>query len=79
MPDHRDELTLVGQKVVELAHDLANHLNSIVLQASCLLLKAEGKTKEELNQIRQEGLQAAALIAPLQQIGLEMRQHEPKA
>ena len=62
-----------GQKIVELAHDLANHLNRIVLQASCMLLKADEETKEDIEIIRQEGIKAAALVRPLQQIGKEIQ------
>ena len=67
------DLVATGQKILDLVHDLANHLNHIVLQASCLLLKADENVKDEIEVIRQEGIQAAALVQPLQQIGNEIQ------
>jgi hypothetical protein len=63
------ELTGSGQKIVELVHDLSNHLNRIVLQASCLQLTADEKLRNDVEVIRQEGIQAAALAGAIQQIG----------
>ncbi len=73
MPGKPKDFMLAGQKIVDLAHDLSNHLNSIVLQASCLLLKVEEKAKPEVELIRQEGIQAAALLRDLQNIGHGIR------
>ncbi|HMF17413.1 MAG TPA: hypothetical protein VKE98_09415 [Gemmataceae bacterium] len=73
MPDHQAELTASGQKIVELVHDLSNHLNRMVLQASCLQLEADEKLREDIEVIRQEGIQAAALAGAIQQIGNKLR------
>jgi hypothetical protein len=73
MSDHQSELTASGQKIVELVHDLANHLNRMVLQASCLQLKADEKIREDIEVIRQEGIQAAALAGAIRQIGDRLR------
>ena len=73
MSENSGDLVEAGQKILDLVHDLANHLNHIVLQASCLLLKADEKMKDDIEVIRQEGIQAAALVRPLQQIGQEIQ------
>jgi hypothetical protein len=73
MADVSQGLAATAQKVLDLGHDLANHLNRIVLQASCLLIHAEEKQKKDIEVIRQEGIRAAALVASLQQIGQEIR------
>jgi hypothetical protein len=48
-----------------VVHDLANHLNSMVLQASCLLLKVEENVKPDIERIRREGIHAAGLLRSL--------------
>lgn len=73
MPDHQAELTASGAKIVELVHDLSNHLNRMVLQASCLQLTADEKLRDDIEAIRQEGIQAAALAGAIQQIGNKLR------
>jgi len=75
MSENSGNLVGAGQRILDLVHDLANHLNHIVLQASCLLLKADEKVREEIEVIRKEGIQAAALVRPLQQIGQEIQSH----
>lgn len=75
MAESSGDLVATGQKILDLVHDLANHLNHIVLQASCLLLKVDEKVRDELEVIRHEGIQAAALMRPLQQIGQEIQSH----
>jgi signal transduction histidine kinase len=67
------DLVLAGQAVAGLAHDFANHLNTMVLQASCLQLKADEALREELALIRREGARAAGLLRPLQKISEERR------
>jgi len=73
MAETPGDLVATGQKILDLVHDLANHLNHIVLQASCLLLKADEKMKNNNEGIRKEGIQATALVRPLQQIGKEIQ------
>jgi hypothetical protein len=75
MAEDSGDLVGAGQKILDLVHDLANHLNHIVLQASCVLLKADENIKAEIEVIRQEGIQAAALVRTLQQIGQEIQSH----
>jgi hypothetical protein len=74
MPDNQADLIATGQKIVELVHDLSNHLNRMVLQASCLQLKAGEKLREEIEVIRQEGIQASALVGAIQQIGNKLKE-----
>ena len=73
MPENSGNLTEAGQKILDLVHQLANHLNNIVLKASCLQLKADEQFKAEIEEIRQQGIQAAGLVLPLQQIGKEIQ------
>lgn len=73
MPENSTDLIKAGQKILDLVHDLANHLNQIVLQASCLQLKADEKLKNEIELIRQKGIKAAALVPPLQQIAKDIQ------
>jgi hypothetical protein len=68
------DLILAGQAAIGLTHDLANHLNSMVLQASCIQMKVSQRLREELGLIRQQGAEAAALLRPLQHISKERRQ-----
>jgi hypothetical protein len=65
----RDELAalaLVGEAMSSLAHDLNNHLNSMVLQAAALQIRAGEPLREDLAVIRREGIRAASLMRPLQ-------------
>jgi hypothetical protein len=58
-----------GETIIELVHDLSNHLNGMVLQAACLQLKVAEEHRVELGQIRNEGVQAAMLLRSLQELG----------
>jgi hypothetical protein len=72
MPENSN-LVEAGQKILDLAHELANHLNNIVLKASCLQLKADEQLKADIEEIRQQGIQAAGLVRPLQQIANDIQ------
>jgi hypothetical protein len=63
-----DDLVTVGEAMVGLTHTLNNSLNTMVLQASTLQMRAPPSLSADLGVIRREGVQAAARLRPLQQV-----------
>jgi hypothetical protein len=57
-----------------LTHTLNNSLNTMLLQASTLQLRADKSLREDIGVIRREGAQAAAWLRPLQQVRESRRQ-----
>jgi len=66
---HREsaDLVLVSDALGGIVHDLNNSLNSMMLQASLVQLKAAESLREDIAVIRHEGGQAAERLAVLQQ------------
>ena len=62
------ELIILGEAAGGLVHALNNHLNSMMLQAACVELKAGVAVREAVEAIRQEGARASARLRPVQSI-----------
>ncbi len=60
------ELVTAGEAVGGLVHAVNNHLNSMLMQAMVLQLRAEGEVASRLAAICQEGKLAAARLRPVQ-------------
>jgi signal transduction histidine kinase len=69
-----DDLLTVGEAMAGLTHTLNNSLNTMLLQASTLQLRADKSLREDIGVIRREGGQAAARLRPLQQVRESRRQ-----
>jgi len=65
---------LIGQAFLGLAHELNNALHSMMLQTSVVQMRVDEQTRQELETIRQQGAQAAALVRTLQQAVQEQRE-----
>jgi hypothetical protein len=63
-----EELATAGDAMTGLVHRLNNTLNSMVLQAAVVQLKAPEPLHEAIAPIRREGAQAAALLRPFQHL-----------
>jgi hypothetical protein len=61
------DLATLGEAMAHVAHAVGNHLNSMLLQAAVVQMHVEQARREELAQLRREGVQAAARLRPLQQ------------
>jgi signal transduction histidine kinase len=68
------DLVLLGEAGAGLIHELNNCLNGILLQASIVETRVPPGLREEIDVIRRQGRQAAALLRPLQQARQERRQ-----
>jgi signal transduction histidine kinase len=67
------DLILLGEAVSGLTHELNNCLNSILLQASVLQLRASSDLRDDVAVIRHHGRLAASLMRPLQQARQKQR------
>jgi signal transduction histidine kinase len=72
--DEAADLLLLGEAASGLTHEINNCLNSILLQASVVQMRASPELREELSTIRHHGRQAAALLHPLQQARQRQRE-----
>jgi hypothetical protein len=61
------EAVAVGDAVLGMTHDLNNHLNTMVLQASVVQIQVDDELREELAVIRREGNAIAARLRLLQE------------
>jgi hypothetical protein len=68
-----DDVALLGDAALMLAHDLNDVLNTMILQASLVQMKVDAQRREELGVIRQQGRRAAWLLLPLQQTWQQRR------
>jgi hypothetical protein len=68
-----DDVALLGDAALMLAHDLNDVLNTMILQASLVQMKVDAQRREELGMIRQQGRKAAWLLQPLQQTWQQRR------
>ncbi len=60
------DIATVGDAVMGLAHELNNHLNTMMLQASVVQIEVDESLGEELAVIRREGMAVAARLRLLQ-------------
>jgi signal transduction histidine kinase len=67
------ELVTMGDALGGIVHDINNSLNSIMLQASLLQLKADESLRQDIVLIRQEGSQIAARMTLLQRLREQFR------
>jgi hypothetical protein len=68
-----DDMALLGDAALMLAHDLNDVLNTMILQASLVQMKVDAQRREELGVIRQQGRRAAGLMQPLQRTWQQRR------
>jgi hypothetical protein len=69
-----DDVALLGDAALMLAHDLNDVLNTMSLQAALVQRKVDAQSRTELDVIRQQVRQGAWLLQPLQQTWYQRRQ-----
>lgn len=70
------ELILLGDAVAGLVHEVNNSLNTMLLQASIVEMKADAALRTDVAPIKREGAQIAARLLPLQRLRQQLRQQQ---